>query len=100
MSDVLLTLLSPPSLEEALLDQLLLSSDIQVFTSVATAAHGLAFGRLSANEQVLGRTDAVQVQAVLAQEQASSLLAELRRRYPGAGLRYWLTPVFESGDIR
>jgi hypothetical protein len=100
MSDVLLTLLSPPGLEEALLDQLLLSGEVQVFTSAATAAYGLAFGRLSSNEQVLGRTDAVQVQAVLAQESVASLVNDLRRRYAGAGLRFWLTPVLESGEIQ
>jgi hypothetical protein len=100
MSDVLLTLLSPPSLEEALLDHLLLSPDVKVFTSAPTAAHGLAFGLLSSNEQVLGRTDAVQVQAVLEHGHSAALLGELRQRYAGAGLRYWLAPVLESGDLQ
>lgn len=99
MSDVLLTLLSPPGLEEALLDQMLLSAAVKVFTSAEISAHGLVFGRLSSNEQVLGRTDAIQVQAVLAQESASRLLSDLQRRYAGAGLRFWLTPVLESGEI-
>lgn len=99
MPDVLLTLLLPPSLEEELLDLLLMSPDVQVFTSAATAAHGLAFGRLTANEQVLGRVDAVQLQAVVAQDRAASLLSELRRHYAGAGLRYWLTPVVAQGEI-
>lgn len=100
MSDVLLTLLSPPALEEALLDELLLSADVQVFTSAATAAHGLTFGRLGANEQVLGHVDAVQVQAVVAQDRAASLLSELGRRHAGAGLRFWMTPVIGSGEIK
>ena len=65
MVELCLTLLCPPALEEKLLDLLLLAPEAAVFTSAPTAAHGLAFGRLSATEQVLGRALATQIQVLL-----------------------------------
>ena len=42
MSELCLTLLCPPAIEEKLLDLLLLSPNATVFTSAPIAAHGLA----------------------------------------------------------
>ena len=56
MSELCLTLLCPPAIEEKLLDLLLMSPNIAtVFTSTPTAAHGLAHENLDQTEQVLGR---------------------------------------------
>ena len=99
MSDHCLTLLCPPALEEKLLDLLLMSPEAAVFTSAPTAEHGLAFGRLSSTEQVLGRSMATQVQVLLAMADKDAVLAAIQRQFAGAGLRYWLTPVTEAGEI-
>ena len=99
MTELCLYLLCPASLEEKLLDLLLMHPDLAVFTSTRTAAHGLAFGALSANEQVLGRALATQVQVLMAESQKDALLEALRRDFAGAGLRYWISPVMEAGDI-
>jgi hypothetical protein len=99
MSDLSLTLLCPPGMEENLLDFLLMSPHASIFTSAPTAAHGLAFGRLSATEQVLGRTSAVQVQAIIPEADRAHLIEHLRQQFAGAGLRYWLLPVIEAGEI-
>ena len=99
MPDVCLTLLCPPAVEEKLLDTLLMLSKALVFTSTPTAAHGLAMGGLSQAEQVMGRAEATQVQVILCVKDTDQLLAELRKQLAGAGLRYWLTPVVEAGDI-
>lgn len=40
MSELCLTLVCPPAVEEKLLDLLLLSPNVTVFTSTAKAAHG------------------------------------------------------------
>ncbi len=45
MSELCLTLVCPPEVEEKLLDLLLLWPGATIFTSTATAAHGLASGR-------------------------------------------------------
>ena len=99
MSECCLTLLCPPGLEEKLLDLLLMSPDAAVFTSAPTAAHGLAFGRLSATEQVLGRALATQVQVLLADEDKASVLSAIRREFAGVGLRYWVSPILEKGEL-
>ena len=99
MSDCCLTLLCPPGLEEKLLDLLLMSPDAAVFTSAPTAAHGLAFGSLSATEQVLGRALATQVQILLAEEDKESVLSSIRQTFAGAGLRYWVSPISEKGEV-
>ena len=99
MTDLCLTLLCPPAVEEKLLDSLLMLSDALVFTSTPTAAHGLAMGGLSQAEQVMGRAGATAVQVIFAAEDKETLLGELRQQLAGAGLRYWLTPVVEAGHI-
>ena len=99
MTDLCLTLLCPPAIEEKLLDTLLMLSAGLVFTSTATAAHGLAIGGLSQAEQVMGRADATAVQVIFAAADKDQLLGQLRRQLAGAGLRYWVTPVIEAGNI-
>lgn len=99
MSELCLTLLCPPAVEEKLLDLLLLSPKTAVFTSTRTAAHGLAFGSLSQTEQVLGRGFATQVQVVISDTDKEGLLGDIHEQFAGAGLRYWITPVSEAGEI-
>lgn len=99
MSEHCLTLLCPPAIEEKLLDLLLMSSITTVFTSVPTAAHGIAHEDLNQMEQVLGRSQAVQVQVIVSDADKAMLLETLRQQFSKTGLRYWVTPVLESGDI-
>lgn len=99
MPELCLNLLCPASLEEKLLDLLLMHRGLDVFTSTRTAAHGLDFGALSANEQVLGRAHAIHVQVLLPERQRDALLDAVRREFGGAGLRYWIGPVTDAGDI-
>ena len=99
MSDLCLTLLCPPAVEEKLLDLLLLSPHVSVFTSAATAAHGLAANGLSQTEQVLGRSFTTQVQVIIGSTEKDALLAAIQAQLAGAGGRYWDTPVVEAGDF-
>jgi hypothetical protein len=99
MSDLCLTLLCPPAVEEKLLDLLLLSPHVSVFTSAPTSAHGLAVNGLSQTEQVLGRSFATQVQVIIGSAEKDALLAAIQAQLAGAGVRYWITPVTEAGDF-
>ena len=99
MPDLCLTLLCPPAVEEKLLDLLLLSPHVSVFTSAATSAHGLAANGLSQTEQVLGRSFATQVQVIIGSAEKDALLAAIQAQLAGAGVRYWITPVTEAGDF-
>ena len=94
-----LTLLCPPTLEEKLLDALLMMPQVVVFTSTPTAAHGLISGRLNAMEQVLGRALVTQVQVLLTATDKDAVLGILQRDFAGAGVRYWIMPVTQEGEI-
>ena len=99
MSELCLTLLCPPAVEEKLLDLLLMSPNATVFTSTATAAHGLGHENLDQMEQVLGRALATQVQVIIGAAGKEALLDAIRQQFADAGLRYWVTPVVEAGEI-
>lgn len=99
MTELCLTILCPPAVEEKLLDLLLLSPNAAVFTSARTAAHGLAFGNLSQTEQVLGRAFATQVQVIIPIADKLDLLGSIQAQFAGAGLRYWTSPIIEAGEI-
>jgi hypothetical protein len=99
MSELCLTLLCPPAIEEKLLDLLLLSTTPTVFTSTPTAAHGLAHEYLDQTEQVLGQARATKVQVIFAAADKTALLEALHREFAGVGLRYWVTTLVETGEI-
>lgn len=99
MIDFSLTLLCPLTLEEKLLDVLLMLPQVEVFTSAPTAAHGMLPTRLSSTEQVLGRAQVTQIQLLLATADKDLMLETLRREFRDAGIRYWITPVSQEGEI-
>lgn len=99
MSELCLTLLCPPATEEKLLDLLLMLPGRTVFTSTATAAHGLAHENLDQTEQVLGRARATEIQVIFAATDKAALIDALRQQFAGAGLRYWVTTIVETGEI-
>jgi hypothetical protein len=99
MSELCLTLICPPAVEEKMLDLLLLSPEVTFFTSTATAAHGMAHDNLDQTEQVLGRARATGIQAIVDATDKAALLEAIRQQFSGAGLRYWVTTVAEVGEI-
>ncbi len=99
MSELCLTLVCPPAVEEKLLDLLLLSPEVTFFTSTVTAAHGMAHENMDQTEQVLGRARATELQVLLAAANKTALLEAIRQQFSGAGLRYWVTTVAEAGEI-
>ncbi len=94
-----LTLICPPTVEEKLLDVLLANAGSEVFTSTPTASHGTAQGRLTANEQVMGRSRAVQVNVLLTDEELSWLRDLLQREFAGTGIRYWACALACEGEF-
>lgn len=100
MIDFHLTLLCPPTLEEKLLDALLMLPQVAVLTSTQTAAHGMVSGRLSAMEQVLGRALVTQIQVLLSATDKDGVLDAIHRDFAGVGVRYWVTAVTQEGELR
>jgi hypothetical protein len=99
MTDVCLHLLAAPELEEKLLDQLLLHPKIASFVSQPAASHGGHMADLDQSEQVLGRGEAVLIQALLTAEDAESLIVELRVLFAHSGVLFWLLPVLARGAL-
>ncbi len=97
MTRFCLTLICPPSVEEKLLDTLLAHAGSEIFTSTPTYSHGTAPGRLTATEQVMGRSRAVQVNVLLTLEELGRLRDLLQREFAGTGVRYWAAPLTLSG---
>ena len=97
MADYSLSLVCPPSVEEKLLDALLANAGSEVFTSTPTHSHGTAQGRLTATEQVMGRSRAVQVTVLLTSEELHRLRDLLQREFAGTGVRYWASPLAFDG---
>ena len=100
MSEYCLNLICPPEVEEKLLDALLGSDDSEIFTSASIHSHGVAHGRLSAQEQVMGRSRTTQIQVLLCKDALTGLLERIRNEFAGAGIRYWVLPVAFEGEIK
>lgn len=96
---VLLTLVVPVDLEEALADLLLRVPDLAGFTVVAAEGHGTSVALVEPAERVHGYADRVYVQTVAPRAQADALLATIRSALPHANLYFWITPVLAGGRL-
>jgi endonuclease/exonuclease/phosphatase (EEP) superfamily protein YafD len=99
MAELCLTILCPPNLEEKLLDMLLISPEIALFTSASAAAHGASTHQMSATEQVLGRAFTTQIQVLFDEANKEKVLNTIRQQFSGTSLRYWITPILERGEF-
>lgn len=99
MSECILTLIAARDLEDSLTDWLLDFHDELIFTSQLVSCHGLSHAQLDTAEQVSGRQQRLSIQVELSREQAREICDSLRSTFPHAEIRYWITPVSESGQL-
>lgn len=99
MSKYCCSLICDRGVEEKLLDVLLTAFPDELFTSAPIFSHGTAHGRLSAGEQVIGRSRSVYVQIVVDEKEIAQLLDLLRVDFAGTGIRYWTTALVAEGEI-
>lgn len=97
--EYLITLNAPPSLEEAIVDCLLTFESEHGFSSFPVYAHDHRNEGLSLAEQVSGRQKKLRFQMYVEEAVLFDLLARLRQEFSGAGIRYWVMPVFDNGTI-
>ncbi len=96
--DCCLTIVFPKSLEENVIDLLLLHPDLAGgFTTLNVEGHGSGATYRTVFEQVRGRTRHVQMQIVLARSDADMLLNHMKAGLPNREIAYWITPVMEFG---
>ncbi len=100
MHEYCLNLVCPLLVEEKLLDVLLDSDDADVFTTAHVHSHGITRGKLSTQEQVMGRSQATQVRVLLTEKAMRSLLERIQSECAGTGIRYWASPIALEGEIK
>jgi len=98
-SEYLVTLNIPPSLEEMLVDQLLLLESEHGFSSFQVYAHHHDNKGLSLAEQVTGRQKRTRFQMYVPEQELPHLIAQLRHDFKGSGIQYWVMPVIDNGVI-
>ncbi len=99
MSESLLTLVCPPSLERSVSDWLLEYENISGFTSMHAHGHGSDPRIFSLLEQVEGRKKQIIFQIHMSTSTSEKMLTELRNSFKGTDIHYWLLPVTESGHL-
>jgi hypothetical protein len=97
--EYLLTLNVPPSLEESMVDCLLLLESAHGFSSFPVNAHHHENKGLSLAEQVSGRQKKIRFQMPVNAEGLAVLLTRLKQDFAGTGIQYWVLPVIERGEI-
>lgn len=99
-TDCLLTLVFPPSLEEAVIDLLLEHPQwASRFICFRADGHGQAMPLSASAELVRGRTPRLVVQLIMARSEVHALLAELRRSVASPEVAYWLAELADSGRL-
>ena len=97
--EYLVTLNIPPSLEELMVDSLLLLETEHGFSSFPVNAHHHVNKGLSLAEQVTGRQKRIRFQMYVPVQDLPALLEQLRQEFSGSGIQYWVLPVIENGVI-
>lgn len=97
--EYLVTLNIPPSLEEMMVDSLLLLETEHGFSSFPVSAHHHENLGLSLTEQVTGRQKRIRFQMYVPVQKLPELLEQLRQEFSGSGIQYWVLPVIENGVI-
>ena len=96
---VLITLTAPPSIEESVVDWLLQFSENAGFTSQPANGHSSRVEGLNLAEQVAGRKEQVRFQMHIPSADLPRFMDTLSRDFAGAGLHYWVIPLYEVGHI-
>ena len=97
--EYLVTLNIPPSLEEMMVDSLLMLEAEHGFSSFPVNAHHHDNKGLSLAEQVTGRQKRIRFQMYVPVQELPAFLEQLRQEFSGSGIQYWVLPVIENGVI-
>jgi hypothetical protein len=99
MAGHLLTIIAPPSLEDALVDWLLEEPRIEGFSTAEVHGHGIRQTELTLLEQVTGRQRRIQFQVQADPDTVEYLIRQMQALFTGTGLYYLVTPVTAYGRI-
>jgi hypothetical protein len=99
-TSVVLTLVMPVDVEDALVETLLEHPDLAPgFTSQPVEGHGQRVSFIGTAEHVRGRAAYSRVQMVVPRADAGALLALLRERFATSRMFFWMVPAIASGRL-
>lgn len=99
-TSVVLTLVMPVDVEDALVETLLEHPDLApCFTSQPVEGHGQRVSFIGTAEHVRGRAAYCRVQLVVPRADADALLALLRERFATSRVFFWMVPAIASGRL-
>lgn len=99
-TSVVLTLVMPVDVEDALVETLLEHPDLAPgFTSQPVEGHGQRVSFIGTAEHVRGRAAYCRVQLVVPRADADALLALLRERFATSRVFFWMVPALASGRL-
>ncbi|GEC94490.1 hypothetical protein ZRA01_05630 [Zoogloea ramigera] len=99
-ASVVLTLVMPVDVEDALVETLLEHPDLAPgFTSQPVEGHGQRVSFIGTAEHVRGRAAYCRVQLVVPRADADTLLALLRERFATSRMFFWMVPAIASGRL-
>ena len=99
-ASVVLTLVMPADVEDALLETLLEHPDLAPgFTSQQVEGHGQRVSFIGTAEHVRGRAAYSRVQMVVPRADADTLLALLRERFATSRVFFWIVPALAGGRL-
>jgi len=99
MSQTLLTLICPPSLERPVSNWLLEHENVSGFTSTQAYGHGSDPDTLNLIEQVEGRKKQILFQMHLTLEMVNIVINDLKQDFKGTDIHYWSTPIITTGNL-
>ena len=100
LSDVVLTLVMPVDVEEALLETLLEHPELAPgFTSQKVEGQGQRITFIGTSEHVRGRAACCRVQLVVPLTDANALLDILKARFATSRVFFWMVPTLASGRL-
>ncbi len=97
--EYLVTLNVPLSLEEAIVDSLLMLEEELGFSSLIVNSHHHENKGLSLAEQVTGRQKQLRFQMYIDKQGLAPLIEQLKEEFSGSGIQYWVLPVIDNGVI-
>jgi len=98
--DCCLTIVLPQPLEEDLVDYMLEHPDwVSGFVIGRMEGTGQSVPLQGLSELVRGRSPRVQLQVVMARDEARQLIESLKSAFPSPEVAYWVTPVLEFGRL-
>ena len=98
-TEVLITLNTPPDLDESIVDWLLAREDSTGFTSIPVYGHSTSHVSLSPAEQVSGRQRRQQFQIQIRADDVDEFIDSIRKSFGAAGIHFWVLPLILGGNL-